>query len=638
MDYLENIGEKVGLGNVDYDNIKKQASFFLRDKINSARLLLTDVTTSQLITEEATNDDEWGPATKTMAAISEACCRMDEYPRIMQVLHSRLALIGKKYWRQFLKTLTVIEFLLFHGPEQVTMEFSSDRDLIEDLTRFNYVSERGVDHGLVVRKKAKQVLKLLMEDDYLKEERSRAQKLTKTIFGQGSYQSGGGGSGASRYGGFGNTTTSSSASDGLMFDTDTDDYHVEKKFTAFEERILSEKRGSRQEKSRDVNEDNSTSEWRAFEDDTSTFSPKRNATDSNWADFSNSSPGMSPKLNGSSSFTGNNDLFDEEIQAPHSPEFATSSIDNAAVQSAPAASKIPVKDAKKDQPKVSGPRRSRSKLSNFALTTSSSGDFKLPPPPPPPGGSKVTITRSKPSQSAQGVPDLLDFGSESTGPSTGSASLYDDSLLSFETPSNVSKSDQAVMDLLGMQVPTTNILSDIESMDHHVSGDKVSATRSPGLTQLAPDLFDLSGKPTQNDSDAFAFLGEQLSGNRVDAVKNEGSQGGIPDFMNLNNETSSTSVLDLFGTVVKEPLSSSNLAVSGEQVPPGKSPSSFTSVSGLEDQTFLSERSSAGVTSSPEVVPDVFDALAPDFASFGVRDKESKPAAKPADDFFNLLS
>jgi epsin len=48
MDLLGNIGEKVGLGNVDLDNIKKQASFFLRDKINSARLFLTDVTPSQL--------------------------------------------------------------------------------------------------------------------------------------------------------------------------------------------------------------------------------------------------------------------------------------------------------------------------------------------------------------------------------------------------------------------------------------------------------------------------------------------------------------------------------------------------------------------------------------------------------------
>lgn len=137
-----------------------------------------------------------------------------------------------------------------------------------------------------MRKKAKQVLKLLTEDDYLKEERTRAQKLTKSIFGQGSYQSSGGGSGASRYGGFGKTSTSSSASDGLMFDTDTDEYQVEKKFTAFEERILSEKRGNRQEKSRNDNGGNSTSDWRAFEDNTSTFSPKQGAKESNWADFS----------------------------------------------------------------------------------------------------------------------------------------------------------------------------------------------------------------------------------------------------------------------------------------------------------------------------------------------------------------
>lgn len=57
----------------------------------------------------------------------------------------RLGLIGKKHWRQFLKTLTIVEFLLFHGPEQALMEFGSDRDVIEDLTRFNYVDERGYD-------------------------------------------------------------------------------------------------------------------------------------------------------------------------------------------------------------------------------------------------------------------------------------------------------------------------------------------------------------------------------------------------------------------------------------------------------------------------------------------------------------
>lgn len=142
-----------------------------------------------------------------------------------------------------------------------------------------------VDHGLVVRKKAKQVLKLLMEDDYLKEERARAQKLTKSIFGQGSYQSSNSSSGTSRYGGFGNTS-SSSASTGLMHDDDTDEYHSDKKFTAFEERILSEKRGSRTEKTKNGNGESTTNDWRAFDDDTGSFISNQNAAESNWADFS----------------------------------------------------------------------------------------------------------------------------------------------------------------------------------------------------------------------------------------------------------------------------------------------------------------------------------------------------------------
>lgn len=41
------------------------------------------------LTEEATNDEEWGPATKVMASIAEACCHMEDYPRVVQVLHGR---------------------------------------------------------------------------------------------------------------------------------------------------------------------------------------------------------------------------------------------------------------------------------------------------------------------------------------------------------------------------------------------------------------------------------------------------------------------------------------------------------------------------------------------------------------------
>ncbi len=41
-----------------------------------------------------------------------------------------------------------MEYLLLHGPEEIALEFSSDRDLIEDLSRFNYVDDRMYDGSL----------------------------------------------------------------------------------------------------------------------------------------------------------------------------------------------------------------------------------------------------------------------------------------------------------------------------------------------------------------------------------------------------------------------------------------------------------------------------------------------------------
>lgn len=125
-----------------------------------------------------------------------------------------------------------------------------------------------------------------MEDDVLKEERERAQKLSKNILGQGSFQSSNSGLTSSRYGGFGNTTTSSRASEGLMFDTDTEEAYIDKKFTAFEERILSVKRGNRQEKFKSENAQSSENDWRPFDEDATTPPSTQGVTESGWANFS----------------------------------------------------------------------------------------------------------------------------------------------------------------------------------------------------------------------------------------------------------------------------------------------------------------------------------------------------------------
>nr|CAD1822087.1 unnamed protein product [Ananas comosus var. bracteatus] len=152
--------------------LKKQASSFLKDKIRTARLALTDVTPAELLTEEATNGTPWPPETKTMGFISRSAFEIDDYWRIVEILHKRFSKFDRKHWREPYKALVLLEHLLLHGPESVTEEFQIDKE-------FNW--------GLTVRMKSERVLKLLEKGPLLKEERDRARKVTRGIQGFGSF-------------------------------------------------------------------------------------------------------------------------------------------------------------------------------------------------------------------------------------------------------------------------------------------------------------------------------------------------------------------------------------------------------------------------------------------------------------------
>ncbi|KAI5390817.1 hypothetical protein KIW84_075920 [Lathyrus oleraceus] len=122
---------------------KKQASFFLKEKIKTARLALTDVTPAQLMVEEATNGNPWAPTTVTLRSISKAAFDLDDYSRIIEILHTRLVKFEKKNWRVSYNSLIVLEHLLTHGPESVAEEFQSDKDVINQLNGFQFIDENG---------------------------------------------------------------------------------------------------------------------------------------------------------------------------------------------------------------------------------------------------------------------------------------------------------------------------------------------------------------------------------------------------------------------------------------------------------------------------------------------------------------
>ncbi|XP_058099208.1 uncharacterized protein LOC131243708 isoform X2 [Magnolia sinica] len=175
------------MGSPFFHEFKKQASFFLKEKIRTARLALTDVTPIELLTEEATDGKPSGPDAQTMGLISRAAFEIDDYWRIVEILHKRLSRFDRKNWRESYKAVILLEHLLTHGPESTATEFQSDRDVIRELGNFQYIDERGFNWGLTVKKKSEWVLQLLEKRQLLKEERDRARKLARGIEGFGSF-------------------------------------------------------------------------------------------------------------------------------------------------------------------------------------------------------------------------------------------------------------------------------------------------------------------------------------------------------------------------------------------------------------------------------------------------------------------
>ncbi|XP_061338306.1 uncharacterized protein LOC133285147 [Gastrolobium bilobum] len=167
--------------------IKGQAFRFLREKIKTARLVLTDVTPVQLMTEEATNENPWPPDTRASRVISRAAFEVDEYERIVDILHQRLSKFDKGHWRTSYKALILLEHLLTHGPKRISEEFQFDIDVIEKIGQFQYIDEKGFNWGLSVRKLSERILKLLRNKDFLKEERARGSHLSHGIEGFGSF-------------------------------------------------------------------------------------------------------------------------------------------------------------------------------------------------------------------------------------------------------------------------------------------------------------------------------------------------------------------------------------------------------------------------------------------------------------------
>lgn len=84
------------------------------------------------------------------------------------------------------QSLTVLDYLLHAGSENVVIYFKDNLYVIKTLKEFQYVDEYGKDQGANVRQKAKDISNLLTDESRLRQERrSRAHMRDRMVGGEG---------------------------------------------------------------------------------------------------------------------------------------------------------------------------------------------------------------------------------------------------------------------------------------------------------------------------------------------------------------------------------------------------------------------------------------------------------------------
>ncbi|KAF8063488.1 epsin domain-containing protein [Lyophyllum atratum] len=140
---------------------------------------------TQAKVRDATSNDPWGPSGTQMNEIAQMTYNQGDFVEIMEMLDKRLNDKGKN-WRHVFKSLTVLDYCLHQGSENVVIYFRDNAYIIKTLKEFQYIDEDGKDQGGNVRQKAKDITNLLLDESRLREERrARASMRDRMIRGAG---------------------------------------------------------------------------------------------------------------------------------------------------------------------------------------------------------------------------------------------------------------------------------------------------------------------------------------------------------------------------------------------------------------------------------------------------------------------
>ncbi|GAA5896437.1 epsin [Sporobolomyces salmoneus] len=138
---------------------------------------------TQTKVRDATSNDPWGPSGTQMAEIATLTFNQGDFVEIIEMLDKRLNDKGKN-WRHVFKSLTVLDYILHAGSENVVHYFRENLYIVKTLKEFQYIDEDGKDQGANVRQKAKDITSLLLDEKRMKSQRATRKDMRSRMAGQ----------------------------------------------------------------------------------------------------------------------------------------------------------------------------------------------------------------------------------------------------------------------------------------------------------------------------------------------------------------------------------------------------------------------------------------------------------------------
>lgn len=141
--------------------------------LRSLKNVANGYSSAQVLVRDCTSNDAASPAVGAMADIARRTGNPSELRDMLEILDRRLNDKGKN-WRHVAKALTLLDYLVRYGDDEVVFWARDNIYVVKTLREFQAKDSMGNDQGSIVRVKAKELSSLLMDQERLKEERLAA--------------------------------------------------------------------------------------------------------------------------------------------------------------------------------------------------------------------------------------------------------------------------------------------------------------------------------------------------------------------------------------------------------------------------------------------------------------------------------